>query len=577
MLLICDTTMTNDEIKYGETRTLEFKQELPDESIKWIKTVVAFANGAGGRLLVGVSDKGVAVGIPDNEDIFALRDRISNTIANMCSPQIMFDIYQESLDDKVLVSLEVFPGNDTPYFVKTLGKENGTFIRLNSITRIADTANLDELELRKKRKYYDELPFTEMEVADSDIQYLCNDFSQRSQTTITKQMLINMHLLQKIENNLLATKAYAIFLGRHDRLSRIQCARFKGTDRVYFLDKKDFDGPLLEQIDGAYKFVLTHINMAVEINGIVHDEIYELPVQAIRELIINAAIHRNYMIPSSIQVAVYDDRIEISSPGSLYGSLTLEEALAGRSAIRNKVIAGVCEKLKVIEGWGTGLKRIIAICKQNGIRPPVFEEIGDMLRATIYRRYKNGDKNGDKNGNKTAINGDKNGDKTAAINKKIINYILKNAPAKTRDIAEFIGLKPSMTKVYISRLVDNGEIIPIGVNKSRSYISPLQTTATYLENGDKTAAINDKNGDKNGDKTAVNTENGDKTATIEKIFLYLSKNAPAKTQDIANFIGLKTSRTKVYLANLIQEGKILAVGNFKHRAYLLPKTKETPE
>ena len=134
-----------------------------------------------------------------------------------------------------------------------------------------------------------------------------------------------------------------------------------------------------------------------------------------------------------------------------------------------------------------------------------------------------------------------------------------------------------MTKVYISRLVDNGEIIPIGVNKSRSYISPLQTTATYLENGDKTAARNDKNGDKNGDKTAVNTENGDKTATIEKIFLYLSKNAPAKTQDIANFIGLKTSRTKVYLANLIQEGKILAVGNFKHRAYLLPKTKETPE
>ena len=111
-----------------------------------------------------------------------------------------------------------------------------------------------------------------------------------------------------------------------------------------FIDKKDFDGPLLEQIDGAYKFVLEHINMAIEINGIVHDEIYELPIQAIRELIINAVIHRNYMMNSSVQVAVYDDRVEISSPGSLYGSLTLQEALSGRSSIRNKILAENAEE-----------------------------------------------------------------------------------------------------------------------------------------------------------------------------------------------------------------------------------------
>ena len=99
--------------------------------------------------------------------------------------------------------------------------------------------------------------------------------------------------------------------------------------------------------------------MAIEINGIVHDEIYELPTQAIRELIVNAVIHRNYMMSSSVQVAVYDDRVEISSPGSLYGSLTLQEALSGHSSIRNKILASVCEKLNVIEGWGTGLKRIM--------------------------------------------------------------------------------------------------------------------------------------------------------------------------------------------------------------------------
>lgn len=378
------------EIERGESRILEFKKELPHDSMKWVKTVVAFANGAGGRILIGVTNKCEAVGISENTDIFILRDKISDTISQMCEPQIMFDIYQESVEEKLLLVIEVFPGNDTPYFIKTLGKENGTFIRLNASTRLADSTTLDELELRKKRKYYDEQLMTELEVKDTDIKNICYDFSKRAKKVITEENLLNMHLIQKVENKLVATKAFAIFIGKHDYLSRIQCARFKGTDRVHFVDKKDFSGPLLEQIDGAYNFVLNHINMAIGINGIVHDEIYELPKQAIRELIVNAAIHRNYMIASSVQVAVYDDRVEISSPGSLYGSLTLEEALSGRSSIRNKILASVCERLNVIEGWGTGLKRIIDFCKDNNVDPPIFEEIGDLIRVNFYRpSYKN--------------------------------------------------------------------------------------------------------------------------------------------------------------------------------------------
>ena len=110
-----------------------------------------------------------------------------------------------------------------------------------------------------------------------------------------------------------------------------------------------------------------------------------LPHKAIRELILNAVIHRNYMMSSCVQVAVYDDRVEISSPGSLFGTLTLQEALSGRSSIRNKVITGVCEKLGIVEGWGTGLKRIIDMCHEMNIREPEFFEIGDLLRVNLYR------------------------------------------------------------------------------------------------------------------------------------------------------------------------------------------------
>lgn len=97
------------------------------------------------------------------------------------------------------------------------------------------------------------------------------------------------------------------FLGKHDNFSKIQCARFKGVERVHFIDKKDFDGTFLSQVEGAYNFVLEHINLGVEIKGLYRKEQYELPEAIIRELILNAVIHCNYMMSSSVQVAVYDD------------------------------------------------------------------------------------------------------------------------------------------------------------------------------------------------------------------------------------------------------------------------------
>ena len=101
--------------------------------------------------------------------------------------------------------------------------------------------------------------------------------------------------------------------------AKIQCALFKGTERVIFIDKRDFEGPLYEQIEEAYEFVLKHINLGAEINGLVRTDTYELPTEAIREAIVNAMTHRNFLDRSCVQVAVYDDRVEITSPGMLYG------------------------------------------------------------------------------------------------------------------------------------------------------------------------------------------------------------------------------------------------------------------
>ena len=470
------------EILNGESRTLEYKVELPEDSEKWVKSIVAFANGAGGKFVVGVNNRREFIGIPKKADLFELKDSIADKISQMCVPQIMFDITAEIVEGAQLLIVQVFPGMATPYYIKSQGKENGTYIRLGATTRNADLAALSELENRGRNVSYDGLPYRSLKVTDADIAFLCKDFSKRAKRKITKADLENLHLLTGRSHDK-ATNALAILLGKHEYTSRIQCARFRGTMRADFLDKKDYNGPLCKQIDDAYKFVLNHLNMTIEINGVVHDEKYELPPKAIRELIINAAIHRNYQMNSSVQVAVYDDRVEISSPGTLYGTLTLEEALSGRSSIRNKTLARTLEKVHVLEGWGSGFQRINTLCQEYGVALPEFTEIGDMFRVNFYRRQDAsvGDKSatnagiGDKSvikskiGDKSAINS-KIGDKSAInFKEKIVEYLAEHEEARSREIADVIGLKISRTKDYITELVEEGKIVSNGANKNRTY------------------------------------------------------------------------------------------------------------
>lgn len=99
-----------EEIQNGESRTLEYKAELPQESQKWIKTIVAFANGAGGKFVLGINNKREFVGLAKSVDLFELKDNISDTISQMCEPQIMFDITAEMIDDAQLLVVNVFPG-----------------------------------------------------------------------------------------------------------------------------------------------------------------------------------------------------------------------------------------------------------------------------------------------------------------------------------------------------------------------------------------------------------------------------------------------------------------------------------
>ena len=153
------------------------------------------------------------------------------------------------------------------------------------------------------------------------------------------------------------SNAFAILTGNGGLHATTQCGVFKGTTKAVFVDRREYPGPLWEQIEEAFQFVLRNIHLGATFVGIYRQDIYEIPPDAIRELIINAMVHRSYLDHGTIQVAVYDNRLEITSPGKLPMGQTMERMKEGYSKIRNEALAHAFAYMNLIEHWGSGIYR----------------------------------------------------------------------------------------------------------------------------------------------------------------------------------------------------------------------------
>ena len=383
--------MARDTLFSGESKNVEYKVTLPDKSEKYMKTIVAFANTQGGKLIVGIDDKTHEIVGVENEILFQVMDGIANAVSDSCMPQIIPDIEPQTVDGKTVIVVSVEAGKNRPYYLKSKGKENGTYIRVAGTSRQAFPEKIRELEMEGARISWDELTCVGYPVSDEATERLCQDiesFREKAGMTehsVKKEQLINWKILKQSEGQIMATNAYALLTSDYFPFSKTQCAVFKGTDRAVFLDKREFTGPIYAQIESAVDFVLRNIRLGARIDGLVRKEKYELPLEAIREMIINAHCHRNLLDESCIQVAVYDDRLEVTSPGGLYNGLTYEEVMNGHSKIRNKAIANIFSQMGLVEAWGSGIKRIFNAAKEYGLLEPKFQEFDNMFRVELFR------------------------------------------------------------------------------------------------------------------------------------------------------------------------------------------------
>ena len=202
---------------------------------------------------------------------------------------------------------------------------------------------------------------------------------------LSKNQLISWGLLVLKDGKIYSTNAYAILTGSPIVSNTIQCALFKGNDRTDVIDIKNFSGPIYDLIDYAYQFVLRNIKMKATFDGLYRNNTYEIPTLAIRELIVNAVAHRSYLDRNNIKIALYDDRLEVSSPGKLPKEQTIEKMKSGNSTIRNETLVHILQYLNYIEAWERGIPRIIKSVTDEGLAEPSFVGGETELIVNIYR------------------------------------------------------------------------------------------------------------------------------------------------------------------------------------------------
>ncbi|TXF10367.1 AlbA family DNA-binding domain-containing protein [Pelomicrobium methylotrophicum] len=433
-----------------EGKTLEFKENCrPLQSI--VRTAVAFANTAGGHIVIGVRDKTKeVVGVADP---LAEEERLANAFADGIRPLLVPDIQIHAWRKLHLIVVAV-PHAVGPFYVRTEGPEGGVYVRLGSTNRPAGPELLAELQRLARNTFFDEQPCADASSEDIDFGAASGLFAAVSRPlTPAKQRSLGLVVAQG-PRELPSIGAVLLFGKNRGDLfpsATIRCARFLGKDTAKFLDQTEIDDYLPKAVDSVIAFIERHTRQGIEIGRIRRREVPEYPVEAVREAVINAIVHADYSIGGAgTKIAIFDDRIEITNPGLLPFGLTLEAALAGVSRLRNRVIGRVFRELGLIEQWGSGLGRITSACRNSGLAAPRFEELGTNFRVTLF------------------------GERVKTLARPewqsaLLAHLAKEGRITTQEAAKLWKIAPRNARARLLRMVKSGLIVEVGRGPTDPY------------------------------------------------------------------------------------------------------------
>ncbi len=432
-----------DLLKGSEGKTLEFKRDLssPEPALR---TIVAFANTAGGTLLIGVEDRTRRVrGVSTPLE---LEERLANLLTDNVIPRIVPEIEILSWRRTQVLAVHVYPSPTRPHYLERLGPEAGTFVRVGSTNRRADRELIAEMRRFVGGETYDEQPMPDLDSEAVDFRAASESFAEIRKLRTTD--METLRLIAPYQGRNVPTIGGMLLFGkdRHRFFpdAWIQAARFHGTNRSRIVDRVEIRSLPVSAIDEAIAFVEKHSIHGAEVIKTRRQEKWNLPPLAVREAVINAVTHTDYsQTGAPLRIAIFEDRLEVENPGLLPFGLTVEDLHRGISKLRNRVIGRVFNALGLVEQWGSGIQRMISACQDSGLPPPSFEEIGTRFRVTIYT---------ERVGRPLLDDTDR----------AILDTLADDRGHLTSEIAKAIGLTPRATRTRLGKLVDRGLIREIG-------------------------------------------------------------------------------------------------------------------
>ena len=371
-------------VKKGESTGVEFKENFDRETTE---TVGAFANTKGGIILIGVSDKGEVNGVQIGKGTM---NDWANQISQSTEPRIIPEIERSEIEGKnvVIIRIKEFP-------IKPVSVKGRCFRRVGTSNRMMTPEEIGQMHFHSTNMSWDKLPARDAVTEDMDFDKV-KRYIRKANETGRRKIEENEKPLQVLEKLKLIkdgqpTWAAVLLFGKDEKLflsqAAIHCGRFK--EETIVIDDRMIEGTIMEQVDEAMEFIRKNINVRFVMTGKpAREQIWDYPLEALIEAVINAVCHRDYTVPSNTEIRIYDDRLIVWSPGGLPFGITIEDLYKPHSSVlRNKGIGGVFYDIGWIEQWGSGIDKMRRACIKAGLPEPHFEEhqgFRVIFRKDIY-------------------------------------------------------------------------------------------------------------------------------------------------------------------------------------------------
>jgi len=437
-----------------ESESVELKEILKEDISK---EVVAFANTEGGTIYIGIDDKGHEVGIQDVDESYT---RLTNIIRDTIIPDITVFTRYELLKNSI-IKITVAEGSAKPYFLKKNGmKPSGVYVRQGS-----SSVGATWEQIRQFIKLSDGDSFESARSILQDLTFDSADAEFKSRNiTFAEDKYISLGL-RDTEKDLFTNLALLL---SDQCVHSVKVAVFDNPANTIFIDRREFSSSIFKQLHDTYDYLMLNNRTVSIIRGLDRIDSIDYPPEAIREALLNALIHRDYSYSGSVIININQERMELISIGGLMPGLSANDIMAGISQPRNPKLAQVFFRLKHIEAYGTGIRRIYDLYRNSDTKPEIA--VSENTFRIILPNMNFGGGNADRGSDVSENASNSKVYKVTAQMQEVLDYLSQYEAITDDELMELLNLKRTRTYIVANQMADMGLIDIIGRGKDKKYI-----------------------------------------------------------------------------------------------------------